>query len=220
MKAIVCLSKKTILILCVASITACNNSTESVRLPNDFNPEEIIAKQNKLSDILTKDMVAKVVNVPVEKIETHMENKLSKNGQYTLLFSWQTGGNKAVGEGVNIPEYHSVSIGFVSKMDKASFEKRYAGNVDLQRQIDEMTNQESFNKEIAISEAHYLSDYAQRRKLEKLQHVATAAYWEQPINALHVLADQASFTITANFGDNEALAKKLTIRLASEILNR
>ncbi|MNL55867.1 hypothetical protein D3C87_1793120 [compost metagenome] len=83
-----------------------------------------------------------------------------------------------------------------------------------------MASDSNFSKEIATAEAQYLSDYAQRRNVEKLQNVATAAYWETPVNALHVLVDKVSFTITTNFGDDENLAKRNAIRLVNEVLNK
>ena len=64
-----------------------------------------------------------------------------------------------------------------------------------------------------------IADYADRRKTEKLENVATMAFWETPMNALHVLAKDAAFTLTANFGENEALAKDKSVELTNAILN-
>jgi len=201
-------------------LVSCGNKTEEVKIPSDFNSEELISRKNQLQNILTKQMVAKVANVPSEAIEEYAENKLSQKGQYTILYSWKTGKTKSLSEKHSIAEYNSIGIGFVEKMDETTFEKKYGSNEGLQNQINQMAEQENFNKEIATAEAQYLSDYSKRRTIEKLQNVATAAYWEQPVNALHVLADKVSFTITTNFGDDGNLTKENAIKLVNEILNQ
>lgn len=208
------------LIIASFLFASCAGNTESVSIPTDFDAQKIASAKNHLQKILTKEMVANAINIPVEKIEEHVENNLSQKGQYTVLYSWKTGKTKSVSDKINIPEYNSVGIGFIAKDDAASFEAKYEGNDGLQNQINQMAEQESFNKEIATAEAQYLSDYSKRRTVEKLQNVATAAFWEQPVNALHVLADKVSFTITTNFGDDENLAKENAIKLVNEILNK
>ena len=206
--------------LIVASIffASCNSNTGYVSVPDDFNSEKIISKQNQLAQILTKEIVAKAVNVPVEKIEMSVENSISRSGQYTALYSWATGKKRKVGKH-EIDEYHSISIGFVKQMKAADFEKYYGTNDGLQQQVDNMAKQEHFNKETGTAEAKYIAEYAGKRKTEKLQNVATTAFWETPMNALHVLAKDAAFTVTANFGDDEAMAKKKSIELVNAILN-
>ncbi|HRP90357.1 MAG TPA: hypothetical protein PKX92_09965 [Edaphocola sp.] len=89
----------------------------------------------------------------------------------------------------------------------------------MQQQVDNMAKQEHFNKETGTAEAKYIAEYAGKRKTEKLQNVATTAFWETPMNALHELAKDAAFTVTANFGDDEAMAKKKSIELVNAILN-
>lgn len=200
-------------------LASCTGNSESVSIPNDFNPGHIISNQNHLQKILTKEMVAKAVNVPVKKIEEHTENNIAKPGQYTLLYSWPTGKSKMVGNKYSIAEYHSMSIGFVAQMNEAGFIKRHGTNDGLQQQVNQMAAQENLNKEIATAEALYIADYAQRRKIEQLENIGTPAFWETPMHALHVWVKDAAFTITANFGDDETLAKKKSIELVKAILN-
>lgn len=210
------------LLFAVASglFASCGGSTESVHIPNDFSSEKIISKQNQLQKILTKEMVAKVANVPVVKVDAHIESNINKPGQYTMLYSWATGNTLKVGGGKHeIAEYHSISIGFVQQMTAEAFEKYYGTNDGLQEQVNQMAKQENFNKETGTIEAKYIADYAGRRKTEKLQNVATMAFWETPINALHVLANDAVFTVTTNFGNDETLAKEKSVELVKAILN-
>ncbi len=199
---------------------ACGSNTESVNIPEDFQSEAIISKQNKLQKILTKEMISEVVNVPADKIEAHVENNINQQGQYTLLYSWPSGNTLKVGDGKHeIAEYHSISIGFVQQMNIEAFEKYYGTNEGLQEQVNQMVQQENFNKEVGTAEAKYIAEYAGKRKTEKLVNVATAAFWETPIHALHVLAKDAAFTITANFGDDETIAKEKAVALINTILN-
>lgn len=199
---------------------SCGGNTESVRVSEDFNPEVIISNQNSLQKILTKEMVAEVAKVPADKIKTHVESKINQRGQYTILYSWATGKKKKVGGGkYEIDDYNSFSIGFIKNMNVAEFEKYYGTNDGLQMQVDDMTKQEHFNKETGTVEAKYIADYAGRRKTQKFENVATMAFWETPMNALHVLAKDAAFTVTANFGNDETLAKKKSVELVNAILN-
>lgn len=210
------------LLLALAAIllNSCRGNTENVNISDKFNPEEMIANQNSLQKIVSKEMVAQVVKVPVDKLEARVENHISRGGQYTLLYSWASGNKKQVGDGkYQIDEYYSVSIGFVKKIRIEDFEKYYGTNSGLQSQVNELVQQKDFNKETATAEASYLAQYAGRRKTEKLSNVATMAFWETPIQALHVLAKDAAFTVTANFGDDAALAKKTSAELANAILN-
>lgn len=199
---------------------SCGGNTESVSIPNDFNPEVIISNQNSLQKILTKEMVAEIANIPADNIKVHVESNVNQQGQYRVLYSWTTGKKKKIGGGKHeIDDYNSFSIGFIKKMTVAEFEKYYGTNDGLQVQVDEMAKQEHFNKETGIIEAKYIADYADRRKTEKLENVATMAFWETPMNALHVLAKDAAFTLTANFGENEALAKDKSVELTNALLN-
>lgn len=219
MRATVLIFRKTILACNIALFCSCGQDTATVSIPPDFDSKTIIFRKNQLQLILSKEMVAKAVNIPVEKIEVHTENNISSKGQYTTLYSWPAGTKKKVGEKYEIEEYHSISIGFVRQMNLADFEQYYGTNDGLQEQVNQMAKQENFNKETGTAEAKYIAEYAGKRKTEKLEKLATSAFWETPMNALHVLAKDAAFTITANFGDDEALAKEKSIELATTIVN-
>lgn len=210
------------LLFALASVlfASCGGNTESVRVPDDFNAEAMVSQKNNLQKILTKEMVAAVANVPVDKINEHIENNINQQGQYTFLYSWPTGNTKKIAGGQHeIAEYHSISIGFVQQMTAEAFERHYGTNDGVQEQVNQMAQQENFNKEVGTAEAKYLAAYAEKRKMEKLENVATMAFWETPMNALHVLAKDAAFTITSNFGNDEALAKKKSSELVNAILN-
>lgn len=213
--------KKVIAIILASFVlNACGETNQSVNLPEDFNSEAIISHKNNLQKILTKEMIAQLAGVPLVQIKMQVESKTNAQGQYTVLYSWPSGKTKKVAEGKHeILEYFSLSIGFIQSMTQEEFEQYHSTNSGIQQQVDMLTKQENFNKEIGTVEAKYLAEYAGRRKAEKLQNIATMAFWETPMNALHVLAKDAAFTLTANFGADEQLAKQKTIELAQTILN-
>lgn len=207
-------------ITAAALLSSCGGSTDKVVIPNDFNAENIISHQNNLQNVLTKKMVASTMQISESDIEIQIENNVNQNGQYTVTYSWQTGKKKKVGDGkFEIEEYQSLGIGFIQKMKQEDFEKYYGSSAGLQQQVDQIATKENFNKEVGMAEAQYLKDYASKQKNEKLENVASLAYWETPMNALHVLANDVVFTITTNFGDDASLAKKKSVQLVQTILN-
>jgi len=191
-----------------------------VSIADDYDSKVLIANKNNLQQILTKEMIAKALDIPLASIEENIETKIANDEQYTLLYSWPSGKKKKLADGkFEIDEYHSVSIGFVKEMNQADFDSYYGTNIGLQMQVDQMAEAENLDKEIGILEAKDISDYASNRKVEKLEQVASAAYWESTRHTLHVLARDVAFSLTANFGDNEELAKKNVILLSNTILN-
>lgn len=195
-------------------------STSTVSIADDYDSKVLIANKNNLQQILTKEMIAKALDIPLASIEENIETKIANDEQYTVLYSWISGKKKKLADGkFEIDEYHSVSIGFVKEMNLPDFDSYYGTNKGLQMQVDQMAEEENFDKEIGILEAKDISDYASNRKVEKLEQVASAAYWESTRHTLHVLARDVAFSLTANFGDNEELAKKNVILLSNAILN-
>lgn len=194
------------------------NSTSSLRIPDTFQPEALLRDSNQLASILTKEMVAEIAGIDSGKIGMRLENDISRGGPYTLQYSWPTGKTHTVGGKHTIATYHSLGIGFVSPMDEAAFSRRYGSAAGVQEAVDALASAPYFNQEAALAEGQYLAAYAQRRKPQKLDGVGTLAYWETPVNALHVLANGAAFTITTNFGDDEKEAREKAIALAGAVV--
>ena len=195
-------------------------NTSKVSIADDYDTKILITNKNNLQQILTKDMIAKVLDIPLATIEENIETKIGRDEQYTLLYSWPSGKKKKIANGqFEIDDYQSVSIGFVNEINQADFDSYYGSNKGLQIQVDQMAKEENFDKEIGILEAKDISDYASIRKVEKLEQIASAAYWESSRHTLHVLARDVAFSLTANFGGNDDLAKKNTILLSNAILN-
>ena len=215
------MSKLLQFIICVFLLPSCSGGSSSkVSIADDFDSKILIANKNNLQQLLTKDMIAKALNIPLASIEENIETKIANDEQYTVLYSWPSGKKKKLADGkFEIDEYHSLSIGFIKEMNQADFENYYGTNKGLQMQVDQMAEEENFDKEIGILEAKDISDYASERKVEKLEQVASAAFWESTRHTLHVLAKDVAFSLTANFGDDESLAKKKAILVSNAILN-
>lgn len=201
-------------------LSSCAMKKEKVAVPDDFKPQELISKQNRLQNILTKEMVARTVGISADKIEEYIEGNPHLGGQYTVLYSWPTGKKITIEEQVEIEQYHSIGLGFVRQMTAEAFENYYGSIAGLQQQVDELAALENLDADISEPEARYLAAYAKQRTVEKLEGVGTLAFWEKPFNALHVLVNDAAFSITTNFGADEALARKNAVKLLDKILNK
>lgn len=214
------MKKLALLLITTVFLSSCGLKGEKAAVPDDFDAEEMLANQNYLQNVLNIEMVAKAVGVSVDKIEEYIEGDTRQGGQYTVLYSWPTGKTKTIEEQVEIEEYHSIGLGFLRQMTAEAFENYYGSNAGLQQQVDELATLENLDIDVSELEALYMATYAKQRTVEKLDGVGTMAFWEKPVNALHVLADDAAFTITTNFGTDEALARKNAVKLLDILLNK
>ncbi len=205
--------------LLLVSIISCGDGQPKIEIPEGFHAEKLVSARHQLHQLLTAEMVAQIAKVPVEKLEQHSKKIERGPGQQLVMFSWKTGKTKNLGNNKHqIAEYHSLGIGFVSEMSRAAFEKHHGSNQGLQEAVNRMVEKENFTKELALLEAGYLAAYARRRHVEKLEQVGTLAFWERPLNALHVLVNTTAFTITSNSGEDEPLAKRNALSALKLIL--
>lgn len=213
--------KNLLISLCVlVAMISCNNKEKKLQVPNSFDATKLMTHKNKMQQLLNKGKVAAIFKIPIEKIEEHIEDKINDEGQYTVLYSWPTGKMKKVADGkFEIEEYQSVSIGFVQKISAQDFEKKLGSNDGIQEQVNQMSKQDNFNKEVGVIEAKYLAAYAKERKVEFLENGTGKAIWETPMNALHVFANGVAFSISTNLGDDEKYAKQKSIEVSNAILN-
>lgn len=207
--------------LCVfGMMMSCGTKEQKLQVPNNFDASKILAHKNEMQQILSKEKLAAIFDIPKEKIEEHIERNVNDNGQYTVLYSWPTGKTKKVADGkFEIEEYQSVSIGFIQKISAQDFERKLGSNDGIQEQVNQMTKQENFNKELGVFEAKYLAAYAKDREVEFLENGTAKAIWETPINALHIFANGVAFTISTNLGNDENYAKQKSIEVSNVILN-
>lgn len=205
-------------LLCLLLLTACTKPGAEV--PSDFKGGELAAKVTALHKIVSLEDVARLAGVDAGKIGIHYENYSPAPRQHSVQYHWPTGNTVSLPGGHSIDEYHSVGIAFVEAMTAGEFKSRYGTNAGLQKRVDELGKDSTLNADAITAEAKYLAGYAQSRKLESLSGVGEAAWWETPVQALHVFADGVAFTVTVNVGENENANRTKAVEMVRIILTR
>jgi hypothetical protein len=214
--------KRTIPLLAfVALIAACNNTNQPVAIPDTFETKQLISMMQS-PQLFPKESIAKIAGTDASRIKVHNENFSPDISKRTILFSWGNGKKKSInstgGKELQIEDYSSLGLGFVTKIPKEDFQKKYESKTAIQEEINRMTKDETLDADIAIAEAKNLAANAKIQQFEKLENIGEAAYWETPVNALHVFVKGISFTVTTNLAD-EKNSKEKAIELAQLIFN-
>lgn len=197
---------------------ACSRPTAEV--PSGFSGNDLAKKVIALHEIISLEEVARFAGVEVSKIGIHYEDYSPYPAQHSVQYHWPTGQTVSLPGGNSIDEYHSAGIAFVESMTAEEFRSSYGTNAGLQKRVNELGKDSSLTAEAAIAETRYLADYAKIRKLESLSAVGEIAFWETPVQALHVFADGVTFTVTINTGENEKVNRDKAIKIAGIILSR
>lgn len=202
-------------------IIACYNTNQSVDAPPKFKTKQLtMMMQNPQS--VSKENIAKIAVTDSSKIKVYSESFSDDVSKRTILFSWANGEKKSVktsdGKVLNLDDFSSLGIGFVSKISKANFQKKYESKAAIKDEINRITKDETVHADIAIAEAKDLAENAKTQQFEKLTNVGELSYWETPKNALHVFANGISFTVTTNLA-NEIKSKEKAIELTAFIFN-
>jgi len=205
----------------VVLVTACNNTNPSVTVPDTFETKQLISiMQNPQS--VSKESIAKIAGTDASKIKVYNENFSPDVSKRTILFSWANGEKKSVkttdGKELQLEGYNSLGLGFVTKISKENFQKKYESKTAVQEDINRITKDETLDADIAIAEAKNMAANAKTQQFEKLENVGEVAYWEMPVNALHVFAKGVSFTITTNLTDEKASREK-AVELVQFVFN-
>lgn len=201
-------------------VVLCGCTKPTAEMPSDFEGAKLAAKVTALHEILSADDVAGLSGADAGKIGIHYENFSSDPAQHSLQYHWPTGNILSLPGGHSIDEYHSAGIAFVELMTADEFKQRYGTNAGLQQKVNELGKDSTLSTEVAIAEAKYLGEYAKSRELESLDGVGELAFWETPVQALHVFADGVSFTVTINVGENEETNRGKATELVRLILNQ
>lgn len=197
---------------------ACTGPTAEV--PSDFNGSEMAARAMALHKIISTEDVARLAGVDAGKIGIHYENYSPALRKHSVHYHWPTGNTVSLPGGHTIDEYHSLGIAFVEAMTAEEFRSRYGTNAGLQQRVDELGKDSTLNTDVVTAEAKYLADYAQNRHLKSLNGVGEAAWWETPVQALHVFADGVAFTVTVNVGENESTNRTKAVEMVRIILSQ
>lgn len=205
-------------LFCLILLTACTKPRAEVT--SDFKGAELVAKVTALHTIVSVEDVARLAGVDAEKIGIHYEDYSSAPQHHSVQYHWPTGNTVSLPGGHSIDEYHSLGIAFVETMTADEFKSRYGTNAGLQKKVDMLGKDSTLDTDAITAEAKYLAGYAQNRKLESLSGVGEAAWWETPVQALHVFADGVAFTVTVNVGENESANRTKAVEMVRIILNR
>lgn len=208
-------------ILMLVMISACNNTNQQVAVPDTFDAKQLIAiMQNPQS--VSKEAIAEIAGTDAAKIKVYNENFSADVSKRTILFSWANGEKKSVkttdGKELQMDGYSSLGLGFVTKISKEDFRKKFESKSYVQDEIDRVTKDETIDADIAIAEAKNLAANAKIQNFEKLENLGESAYWETPVNALHVFAKGISFTVTTNLAD-ENKSKEKAVELVKLVFN-
>ncbi len=198
---------------------ACQPADKPVQPSATFKVARLLANKHRPQALITTAAIGAIAAVSPNKIIIQPENNDSLTGQGTVTFSWPAGDQITVGSQYVIDRYHAIGITSIGPCNLAQFNDRYRGNHFLQLAIDEKGKDSSLPADIAIAEIKYWAHYAKTCQLEKVNQVGDAAYWEMPMQALHVLVHDVAFTITTNVGHNEVQSREMAIQLVHALFN-
>lgn len=202
-------------------LTACNNTHKSTEAPATFEAKQLIAMMQNPQSV-SKESIAGIAGTDAAKIKIYNEDFAADVSKRTILFSWANGDKKTVkttdGKELQLDGYSSLGLGFVTKISKADFQKKYESKTAVQDEINRITKDETIDADIAIAEAKGLAENAKTQQFEKLDNVGELSYWETPVNALHVFANGICFTVTTNL-ENEKRSKEKTIALTAFVFS-
>ncbi|TXI80164.1 MAG: hypothetical protein E6Q39_02950 [Crocinitomicaceae bacterium] len=202
-------------------LTACNNTHQSAEAPATFEAKQLIAMMQNPQSV-SKESIAGIAGTDAAKIKIYNEDFAADVSKRTILFSWANGDKKTVkttdGRELQLDGYSSLGLGFVTKISKADFQKKYESKTAVQDEINRITKDETVDADIAIAEAKGLAENAKTQQFEKLDNVGELSYWETPVNALHVFVNGISFTVTTNL-ENEKRSKEKAIALTAFVFS-
>src|SRR5690606_8933158 len=198
---------------------SCRGSEGQAEVLAGFNPTMILNRWSHPESIITRAQVAEMAGVDSSLVSIYKENIDEASSKSALLFSWPTGASVKLNSKYSMPEYHSVGLAFADRTSAESFEEKFTGPNYFKKQVNEIARDSLVAPDIAIAEAKYLTQYAKDRRIIKVPGVGDAAYWEMPLQALHIRVKEVAFTITTNLGDDESKNRKRAISLANQIFN-
>lgn len=174
--------------------------------------------------LLSKTEVAALAEVPAAKLHIYKQRTGTDSATANILYSWPTGETKTVTthdkRQLRIDVFGSIGIGFTKPTDLASFTRSYESPDALKEKIKAVTSDSAIDPDIAIAEARFLASQRTTQGFEKVSDVGEAAYWETPVEALHVFAKGYAFTVTTNCKDARAKAKRFATLIFTTLSKR
>ncbi len=210
----------------IAFFQACRSGGKTTaEIPAGFKTDKIVANASQLEQLVTKAEIAEIIAVDADKIKIYKKNYANDIAVNTLLFTWENGAEQTVkmanGE-QKLLGSSSIGIGRLMKLSKAEFEAQYQvkTKAEVNAEIDKIVQNKAIDADIAIWEAKEIARRAKTQAFERLENVGSSAYWETPLNVLHVLADDVAFSVTTNLSDDPEVGKQKAIALADLIFRK
>ena len=220
------MKKLIFIIACCCVLFSCRQSTDTAaEIPTGFTTAKILANATNLSALVSKNEIADIVGVNANEIKLYQKNYDDDIATTMLLFSWQNGNDVSVninGKERKLYGSSSIGIGRLMKLSKTEFDEMYRAKTkeEIGAEINQIVQNKDVDADVAIYEAKELAKRAKSLSFTKLENVGTAAYWETPLNVLHVLANDISFSISTNLQKDETASKQKAIALANLIFKK
>lgn len=204
----------------ILMISSCNSSNDKIA-STEIDSKKVIAVMKDPKSV-SIEKIADLVGKKSSEIKIYKDDLSPDISKRAVIFSWQNGEKKSVktleGKDLSIIGYHSVGIGFLQKISEKDFQNKFHSKTAIQEEINRIAKDESIDADLAIAESKYLAQNSKLQQFEKVENVGELAYWETPVNALHIYNKGISFTITTNL-NNEKDSKEIALKLTSILLN-
>ncbi|MGF1924863.1 MAG: hypothetical protein ACQUHE_11850 [Bacteroidia bacterium] len=220
------MKKLIFMIACGCALLACRSSPDTAaEIPPGFKTDKIVANATHLESLVSKNEIADLIGIDANEIKQYQKNFDDDIATAVLLFTWQNGNVVSVkvnGQERKLNGSSSIGIGRLMKLNKAEFEQMYRAKTkeEIAVEINQIVQDKEVDADIAIYEAKEIARRAKTLSYQKLEHVGTAAYWETPLNVLHVLANDVAFSISTNLQEDETESKRRAIALANLIFKK
>lgn len=187
----------------------------------EIKTEDIISVM-KSPENLSLEEIAEIAGVKADAIQVSKDYGAIRPSERRLLFSWPNGSFSKItdldGEEFEIEAYSSLGLGGVKKMSEEEFREKHESGDYNRQMIENMAEEGKVHEDIVMEEAQNLVEIEKDQQFEKIDGIGESAYWETPINALHVLADGTSFTVTTNLGEDKKSRQK-AVNFLNLVLN-
>ena len=203
-------------------IMSCGSGSNNVaEVPSSFNTTELYANAKQLEKLISKEDIAQITGIKIKEISAYQENFDDDAATQFLLFSWKNGESIEAGS-EKIDAKSSIGFGRLQKISAPDFAIKCQQKTltQLKAEIEKITSNDSIGADAAIWEAKEIAKRAKAQAFEKVENVGNEAYWETPTGVLHVFVDGLTFTISANFKNDDAENKQKAIKLAQLIFNK
>jgi hypothetical protein len=213
--------KEALFFISLMLIFSCKGTKESVEVNPDFNPQELVLLMVN-PDQISKEKLANLVGVKADQLKIYKDEISSNVSERSILFSWPNGEMKTqkISDSIELKleDYYSIGVGFLRKISKEDFQNQYESDNYIQKKIESISKDTTIDSDLAILEMKDLAEIHKHQAFEKMKNTGELAYWETPLNALHVYNQNVAFTITTNM-KNDTESKESALKLLELLIH-